>query len=101
MGWSGGSIQGGEDAPFAQRPRCVCKGVGSQQQQLWGQGLAAETEAGTGAHNNQPTIGSDSIRNGVRGGGSGNGGSRGSGSGDGGSGSNGGGEDGGSSDGGT
>ena len=46
--------------------------------------VAAETEAAMGAHNNQPTDGSDSNRNNIRGGGSGDGGSRGSGSGDGG-----------------
>ena len=45
--------------------------------------MAAETEAAMGAHNNQPTDGSNSDRNSIRGGGSGNGGSRGSGSDDG------------------
>jgi len=43
----------------------------------------AETEAAAGAHNNQPTDGSDSDTDIVCGGGSGNGGSRGSGSGSG------------------
>ena len=43
----------------------------------------AETEAAAGAHNNQPTDGSDSDTDIVRGGGSGNGGSGGSGSGNG------------------
>jgi hypothetical protein len=42
----------------------------------------AGTEAAAGAHNNQPTDGSDSDSNSIRGSGSGNGGSRGSGSGD-------------------
>ena len=45
--------------------------------------MVAETEAAAGAHNNQPTDGSDSNTDSVRGGGSGNGGSRDSGSGNG------------------
>jgi hypothetical protein len=53
--------------------------------------MVVETEAVTGAHNNQPTDCSNSDRISVRGGGSGDGGSRGSSSGEG---SNGGGTDG-------
>jgi hypothetical protein len=44
----------------------------------WGQATAAETEAAAGVHKNQPTDRSDSDRNSIRGGGSGDGGSRGS-----------------------
>ncbi len=46
--------------------------------------MVAEIEAAAGAHNNQPPDGSDSDRNSIRGGGSGDGGSPGRGSGDGG-----------------
>ena len=49
---------------------------------------AAETEAVVGAHNNQPTDGSDSDKNSIRGGGSGDGGSHGSVRGDSGNGGN-------------
>ena len=50
----------------------------SKQWQRWGQATAAETEAAVGAHNNQPKGGSDSDRNSIHGGGSGNGGDGGS-----------------------
>ena len=60
----------------------VANDIGSQQWQWWGQAMVAETEAAAGAHTTQPTDGSDSNRNSIRGGDSGNGGSRGSGSGD-------------------
>ena len=52
---------------------------GSQQWQWLGQATAAETEAATGEHNNQPTDGRDNDRNGICGGGSGDSGSHGSG----------------------
>ena len=60
----------------------ITNDVGSQQWQWWGQAITAKTEAAAGAHNNQPTDGSDSDRNSVCGGGSGDGGSHGSSSGD-------------------
>jgi len=62
----------------------VANDIGSQKWQWWGQAMAPETEAVAGGHNNQPTDGSDSNRNCVFGGGSGDGGSRGSSSGNGG-----------------
>ena len=38
----------------------IANAVGSQQwQEWWGQATAVETEAAAGAHNNQPTNGSD------------------------------------------
>ncbi len=37
----------------------VANDVGSQQWQWWGQATVVETEAAAGAHNNQPTNGSD------------------------------------------
>jgi hypothetical protein len=39
--------------------------IGSQQWQWWGQATAAEIEAVAGAHNIQPTDGSDSDRNSI------------------------------------
>ena len=48
MGWFGGSIQGGEDAPLAPRPWDGGKGVGSKQQQRRGQARAAEAETAQG-----------------------------------------------------
>jgi hypothetical protein len=52
----------------------VANDIGSQQWQWWGQAMASETEAAAGAHNIQPTDGSDSDRNSIRGSGSGDGG---------------------------
>jgi hypothetical protein len=37
----------------------IANDVGSQQWQWWGQAMVVETEAASGAHNNQPTNGSD------------------------------------------
>jgi len=48
--------------------------VGSQQWQWWGQATAAKKDAVMETHINQPTDGSDSCKNGIRGSGSGNGG---------------------------
>ena len=39
----------------------VANDIGSQQWQWWGQATAVETEAAVGAHNNQPTNGSDMV----------------------------------------
>jgi len=63
------------------------------------QATVAETEAAAGAHNNHSITGSNSSRNGVRGGGSSGGGSSGSGSDDGGNGDTGGSADGSSGEG--
>jgi hypothetical protein len=54
----------------------VANDIGSQQWQWWGQAMVAETEAAAGAHTTQPTDGSDSNRNSICGGDSGNGGAR-------------------------
>ena len=37
----------------------IANDVGSQQWQWWGQAMAVETEAAAGAHNSQPTNGSN------------------------------------------
>jgi len=55
--------------PFPQQPlpQSPPNEIGSQQWQCWGQAMEAETEAAAGAHNNQPTDGSNSNRKSIRG----------------------------------